>query len=224
MNTDKLRKSLAASLLGFEKEPMDSFYSHPLLGFYSRYRVRTVLKELGDVKGKRVVDVGCEAGYVSFELMRRGAQTISFDPCVSPLLKFKEKIGTGRYKNFIGLFQALAHAMPLKDETADFIVCTEVIQLTPYLDIIFSEFHRILKPGGRLVLTFPMEPHKKKFYPIAERLGLEVEYQKELTPYHYTLRDVRRACRDKLKVVKAYNLPISLFPLTALLVCLKNKA
>lgn len=218
---EKLRKSLAASHLGFEKEPMDDFYGHPLLGFYPRFRVKMVLKELGDVGGKKVVDVGCEAGYVSLELIRRGAHTVSFDPCLEPLIKLMKKLRGKGLEGVVEPFLALAHAIPIKSRTADYVVCSEVIQLTPYLESLFSEFHRILRPGGKLVLTFPNESQKRRFYPIAKALGLGVSYQREVTPYHYSLEDVMKACQGKLEIIKVHKIPSSLLPLTTLIVCFK---
>jgi len=41
------------------------------------------------------------------------------------------------------------------DNTFDSILCTEVLEHIPYPNETLQEFHRLLKPGGRLILTAP---------------------------------------------------------------------
>jgi ubiquinone/menaquinone biosynthesis C-methylase UbiE len=218
MKPAELRKSVQASELGHKEEPMDSFYSHPLLGFYSRLRIRKILQELGDVRNKRVLDVGCEAGYVSLKISKQGAQVISFDHCKAPLLEFKDKIAGEN----IAIFLALAHRVPLKSETVDFAVCTEVIQLAPYLDRLLNELHRVLKTKGKLILTFPNEENKRKLYPIARLVGLPVEHQKAVTPYPYSAQEVKEAAGRRFKIIKSYGIPLPFVSLTTVMVCLKE--
>lgn len=45
------------------------------------------------------------------------------------------------------------HAVPQPDGTYDVVVCTQVLQHVEYPLTVLREFHRILKPGGRLYLT-----------------------------------------------------------------------
>ena len=45
--------------------------------------------------------------------------------------------------------------MPLPDATFDMVVFTEVIEHITFPQIMMSEFARILKPGGRLIITTP---------------------------------------------------------------------
>lgn len=45
--------------------------------------------------------------------------------------------------------------LPYKDSTFDFIYCFSVIQLIDNDRAIIEEFYRVLKPGGKLLLTIP---------------------------------------------------------------------
>ncbi len=45
--------------------------------------------------------------------------------------------------------------IPEKNESFDAILCTEVFEHIKYPDRALSEFHRLLKPGGMLILTAP---------------------------------------------------------------------
>src|SRR3989344_5768409 len=135
----KIEDSINAAYLEFEKEPMDDYYTNFFAGYFSRLRVKKVLKELGYIKDKKVLDVGCEAGYVSLKLMENGAQVIPFDICVPAIHKFKRKAHTK-----IPTFVAIAQQMPLKPETVDAVIATEVIEHMPEVEKVFEEMHRVL--------------------------------------------------------------------------------
>ena len=45
--------------------------------------------------------------------------------------------------------------IPIKDETYDAILCSEVIEHIPDPIAALNELHRLLKPGGELILTAP---------------------------------------------------------------------
>jgi SAM-dependent methyltransferase len=45
--------------------------------------------------------------------------------------------------------------IPIEDKSFDYILCTEVLEHIPYPDKAIKEFSRILKQGGRLILTAP---------------------------------------------------------------------
>lgn len=49
----------------------------------------------------------------------------------------------------------LAHALPFRDEAFDAALCTEVLEHVPDDRGLLSEIARVLKPGGRLVVTVP---------------------------------------------------------------------
>lgn len=47
-------------------------------------------------------------------------------------------------------------SIPVSDASFDVILCTEVLEHTPQPVNVIQEFSRILKPGGRLILTSPL--------------------------------------------------------------------
>jgi glycosyltransferase involved in cell wall biosynthesis len=60
---------------------------------------------------------------------------------------------------------ASADALPLEDETLDAIICTQVLEHVPNPADVLREFHRVLKPGARLLLTTPLawEEHEMPY-------------------------------------------------------------
>lgn len=45
--------------------------------------------------------------------------------------------------------------IPVKKESFDYIICTQVLEHVPSPDKVFKEFARILRPNGKLLLTAP---------------------------------------------------------------------
>lgn len=79
-------------------------------------------------------------------------------------------------------------ALPADDETFDTIICCEVLE---HLDVdpmfMLSEFNRVLKPGGRLLLTTPNITSSHALFKMLR--GIEpyffMQYHKDGSPYRH---------------------------------------
>ncbi len=216
---DIIHKSVEMAELEFKEAPMDLYYMHPVAGIFSRLRIKHILRILSDIESKKILDAGCEAGYVSQKLVVAGANVISFDICLDALKSFKQKIEENCSKSL--LFQAFAHAIPLKNESIDAVVCTEVIEHAPYPDIILKEIARVVRKGGKIIITFPNERLRKSVYAIVSLFGINTEIEQHVTMFQYGPQEIEFLCRKYFRVVSMYSIPF-FFPLTRFIVCLKD--
>ena len=105
---------------------------------------------LGDVSGKRVLDVGCGTGQLAVDLAGRGAGLTGLDPSPEMLHKAR-RLGLRRgvpvdWMN--GAFGSLP-----RDEPFDTVTCNLVLCHVPEVLGPIAEMASCLAPGGRLIIT-----------------------------------------------------------------------
>jgi len=108
---------------------------------------------LGDIRpDERVVDAGCGAGLdciIAAKMAGPGGEIIGIDmtqEMVDKAINNAKATGVTNVSFQQGLFEEL----PVEDGWADVVISNGAINLAPDKDEIFSEMHRVLKPGGRL--------------------------------------------------------------------------
>ncbi len=217
----KLRKdfrdSLHAAETEFREEPMDGNYGNALVGTLSKGRVTRLIREMGNLEGKKVLDVGCEAGFVSLQFAKHGAEVSSFDICEPALHDLRKKKGSEGIKVFL----AAAQKMPLRDGTFDFVVCTEVLEHMPFRELGIGEMRRVLKKGGKLLLTFPNEKLRQPLYPLAKMFGVNTSVEDEVTLFDYKFEDILKICKKNFRIEKKYSWPF-FYPVTRFVICEKR--
>ncbi|MBB3257482.1 2-polyprenyl-6-hydroxyphenyl methylase/3-demethylubiquinone-9 3-methyltransferase [Paraburkholderia bannensis] len=106
---------------------------------------------LGDVAGLSVLDAGCGPGIVSAELARAGAQVKAFDVTPAMVELARSRCADLNVEIAQGdLGQPLAW---LADAQFDRIVCSLALDYVERLAPTFAEFHRVARPGARLVFS-----------------------------------------------------------------------
>ncbi len=126
---------------------------------------RSVMREYGDkrtheawyriyheaVEGKqgKLMDCGCGPGTVTLYVSDMGFDITDYDQS-SEMLKVARKNGEelGIKADYV---QGDAEDMPFDDDTFDVIVSQNMLWTVPHPDKVLAEWHRVLKPGGRLV-------------------------------------------------------------------------
>jgi SAM-dependent methyltransferase len=110
------------------------------------------LHEYRDFAGRSVLDVGCGNGYVLSRFAGEGAQTFGVDLTVRGI-----ELSCRRFAN-AGLRGAFlvgsAEDLPWPDNTFDCVTSMGVLHHTPDTPRSVAEVHRVLKPGGRVIVMF----------------------------------------------------------------------
>lgn len=108
-------------------------------------------KAIGDPSDLHVLDAGCGPGFLSRDLLDKGAASATaFD--ISPKMVEIAKRNTGGRANcFVAdLAQPLA---TLEDQSFDLVVSSLAIDYVRDWSVPLPEFARVLRPGGRLVMS-----------------------------------------------------------------------
>ncbi|WP_329274445.1 class I SAM-dependent methyltransferase [Streptomyces sp. NBC_00691] len=107
------------------------------------------LQALGDVAGKRVLELGCGAGQWSRVLAAEGALVVGFDLSEAQLGAAAGAMGAARY----ALVQGAAEQLPFADGSFDLVFCDfgGLSWAPPRLAV--PQVARVLGRGGRLVFN-----------------------------------------------------------------------
>jgi ubiquinone/menaquinone biosynthesis C-methylase UbiE len=114
-------------------------------------RMRFTLEMLGAAvqPGSKVLDVGCGAGQLVAELNRRGYEAWGVDISEAMVNHAREQYESDRFR------VADIEQLPFSDNSFDGIVCLGVLEYLNQDDAALREMWRVLKPGGRAIITTP---------------------------------------------------------------------
>ena len=116
---------------------------------------RVVLDRLDVRSGERILDVGCGTGLFLERLHRAvpGARLAGVDPVPEMLAIARRRLPTLRPDDTADLREAAAERLPFADGEFDAVVSTSVFHYVRRPEAALAEMRRVLRPGGRLVLT-----------------------------------------------------------------------
>lgn len=106
---------------------------------------RWIKENSGPLKGKLVIDLPSGNGITSRQLKDAGAEVLAFD--LIPEFFREQDIACA--------FADLNQDLPIASGKADYVICQEGIEHIADQIHMFKEFSRIMKLGGRLLLTTP---------------------------------------------------------------------
>lgn len=106
-------------------------------------------------EGEVVLDLGSGAGFDAFLASPKVGKTgkvIGIDITQEMLEKAKENAKKGDYTN-VEFRKGDIENLPVEDNSVDVVISNCVINLAPDKEKVFSETHRVLKQGGRLMVS-----------------------------------------------------------------------
>jgi demethylmenaquinone methyltransferase/2-methoxy-6-polyprenyl-1,4-benzoquinol methylase len=115
---------------------------------------RNVLREAGLRKGMSVLDVGCGSGLTTRcarKLVGATGRVVGLDPSTGMLREAQKTAGAT-------LIQGVGDQLPLADASFDFLSMGYALRHLSDLRVAFHEYHRVLKPGGIVVLLEVSRP------------------------------------------------------------------
>ena len=117
-----------------------------------RRRRDLVHEALGAATGDRVLDLGCGPGFYVAELLERVGPSghVAGVDTSGPMLELAAaRIGT---RDNVELAAAPATALPFADDSFDGAISVQVLEYVDDVDQALAELHRVLRPGGRVVV------------------------------------------------------------------------
>lgn len=137
--------------------PSEAYLSYEAISYgpdIADDRVFRLLGNLGNLEGKRVLELGCGGGQAAIALAKQGAKVITVDPSAARLDQVRTACEREDVK--IELHQAdLAEIAFVRAETIDAIVSIYALATVPDLDRVFRQAHRVLRAENNLIFSIP---------------------------------------------------------------------
>lgn len=113
------------------------------LGTWEKLLKCILWSQLGDIKGKKILDFGSGLGITANHYAKDNT-VIAIEPSEESV---NERCTENEYEQIIGSLDEL-HKLP--DKSFDFIFCHNVLEYASEREEIIKEFYRVLKPNGML--------------------------------------------------------------------------
>ena len=178
------------------------------LGSGPWYR-RRALERAGLAPGMQVVDVGFGTGLVATQAITIiGSPDLLTGVDPSPAM-----MGASPLASKVKLVEGKAERIPLPDASADFISMGYALRHISDLSAAFSEFHRVLKPGGRLCVleitkpesglgTVLLKGYMRGWVPLVAKLRGAGAHTPRIWRYYW---DSIEACAPPARIMETMN-------------------
>ncbi|MBE9030803.1 class I SAM-dependent methyltransferase [filamentous cyanobacterium LEGE 11480] len=180
--TDLLQREQAfhdqwASTINLDEVPVEAYFEA-----CTAPENRFILRQLGNVSGKSLLDLGCGAGENSVYFAQQGANCVASDyspGMVDVALKLADQHG-------VAIAGRVINAMEIDypDNSFDIVYAANLLHHIPDPLVTIQEIHRVLKPGGKMCFWDPLQHNP--VINVYRRIATEVRTEDE-TPLHINL-------------------------------------
>jgi SAM-dependent methyltransferase len=150
---------------GVEKRPLSQTITGPCNTYiYSSKQweypyALDILRAMGK-QTMKIADVGSGRGMFSWYLARQGHDVTAYDPDFSTVGTNdrdlnRRYIQFAKEQGFCAEFGDIFN-LPAEDDAFDVVTCISVVEHIPYKFYALKEMLRVLKPGGKLILTYDL--------------------------------------------------------------------
>lgn len=134
-------------------EQWERDYLNENLNRFYKEAFAQIVSELGDTKGKRLLDLGCGYCFHTVRLADSDLKITAADFSSAALREAKKTLRNAGLQTRVTLTKADATALPFADRSFDHVLIWGVLMHIPQVDKALSEAARVLKPGGKLVIS-----------------------------------------------------------------------
>lgn len=142
-----------------------------------------VLPIMGDLQGKKVLELGTGTGGTATLLAKKGAYVIGIDLLPFRLDEAKDRVKHHEVSNSVDFSLMDATQLAFPDNTFDFVISKSVLVFTEHPKTA-KECNRVLRPGGKAIFMENMRYHP--FVWLYRKLFLK--YSREL--HYFSLSDI----------------------------------
>lgn len=118
-----------------------------------------LFEQLGDLRGKRVLEIGGGTGYHAAMLVHRGARVVATDVSSVGVEVMRQRFEANGMRDRAEAAVVVAEQMPFEDGSFDAVIGLAVLHHL-VMDQAAPEIARVLVPGGRAVFLEPLSENR----------------------------------------------------------------
>ena len=141
--------------------PHYDFLNHFLSLGIDIYWRKKFTRKLDIQDGDTILDVACGTGDVGFEILKKHSVSITGIDLSQKMIELAQEKASKRNLDKITFLQGDAENLPINDNSVDCLTISYGFRNISNYETALSEFHRVIKPGGKLGILEFSEPKSK---------------------------------------------------------------